>query len=363
MIDVDLSTAHEQNFLTKTKGFDLVNFEELKKLVTSQVRQTIKRYHPNHFMPVDDIAWDCFTTLWMKGFFHKYDFTKSAKTTYLWNGVKNYLIDQERGASTRPKGISLDFQISGKTSRTLGEVLDEKLVDASVGVETYLEVLDVISPEAGGTRIRKQNRRVSQFDNGDVELSGYSVLYLTLSGYRNKEIAEKFGVSPYYVSQLYKQGVEDLKTRVDTDSMFDGDIGDCVSVLRECVHNEEEAHICPHCHSKNTRFWSDDSWSALPFYICKDCTRSFNEFTKTPLQTMQNKGRLKFIDVCRFHIEGTTVGQISVQLDLGVDKVKKYIDIYRDFFVADPEMFVLRKLTRWEGVIRKAEQRKATWKK
>jgi ribosomal protein L37AE/L43A len=361
MTNVKMS-VHEQNAAV-TKGFDLVNFETLKDLVAKQVRQTIKRYHPNHFMPVEDVAWDCFTTLWMKKFFHKYDFEKSGKNTYLWNGVKNYLIDQERGASIRPKGYSLDVKIAGTDDLTYGEMLDERMSEVVISIEAYLEVLDVINPEAGGSRINTRIKRLTELDDGsEVELSGYSVLYLSLSGYRNKEIAERFNVTPYYISQLYNRGLNELKSAVDAEEFEAGDIRECISVLKGFINKEEDTYICPHCHSKNTRFWSADTTSALPAYICRDCERSFSEFTKTPLTRMNNVNRLKFIDLGRAILEGGNTGELSIKADLGVDKVRQWVPLFKDYFNEEPEVFIQRKLIRWERMINEAEAKKATWK-
>lgn len=360
MIDVTFSVA-EQN--AATRGFDLSNFDELKKLVESQVRRTIKRYNPNHWLPVQDIAWDCFTTLWTKGFFHRYDITQSQKTTYLWNGVKNYLIDQERGVSTRPNCLSLDVPLSEKSTKTFGEMIDEKLADIAVSIESYLEVLDVINPDSTGKRIKFRHERLTELpDLGKIELSGYAVLYMSLSGYRNKEIAEKFAVSTFYISQLYKKGVDELKEAVE-ESSFDGNILECFSVLKGCVEREEETHICPHCGSKKTRFWSSETWSGVPFYVCKHCTKSFSEFTNTPIQKLKNNERVKFIELGRLVLEGRNTGQISVKIDVGVDKVRKWVDMFQGYFTDDPEVFIQRRLKRWEKIVEESEGRKASWKK
>jgi len=362
MTDVTYSIA-EQNAITKGSGFNLANFEELKKMTEAQVNRTIKRYHPNHWLPTQDIAWDCFTTLWMKGFFHRYDVTQSQKTTYLWNGVKNYLIDQERGVSTRLNCLSLDVPISEKSTRTLGEMIDERLADITVSIESYLEVLEVIRPESTGKRIKFRHERLTELpDIGKIELSGYAVLYMSLSGYRNKEIAERFDVSTFYISQLYKKGVDELRDAIE-DNTFDGNILECFSVLKGCLESEAETYICPHCGSKKTRFWSSETWSGVPFYICKECTKSFSEFTNTPIQKLKNVERLKFIDLGRLIVEGCNTGQMSVKIDLGVDKVKKWADMFRGYFVDDPAVFIQRKLKRWERIIHEAEQRKSTWKK
>jgi len=354
MNDVTYSVEEQQAHLGK-KGFETGNFEMLKDLVLGQVKKTIYRYNPNHFLPVEDIAWDCFTSLWMKGFFHKYDMTLSQKHTYLWNGVKNYLIDQERGASTRLKCYSLDVPISGKSEKTFGELVNESLEDAAVGIEAYLEIINLVRPEISGRFEKKRKRREADIEGvGSFVLSEYAVLYLTLSGYKNKEISDLFGVSSFYVSQLYKKGVEILQETVDAREL-DGDVSDCFQVI---IENKLEECVCPHCRSKNTRFWSSDTTSGVPFYVCRDCTKAFSEFTGTPLHNLKNHERLKYVRLGELYCEGLTVGQLSVQLDIGVDKVRKWVDMYNDYFMGDTSILIKGKLNRWLRIINEAEKRK-----
>ena len=64
---------------------------------------------------------------------------------------------------------------------------------------------------------------------------------------------------------------------------------------------------CPHCASRDIIFWG--SASALPRYRCKNCRRTFNALTKTPLAKLQKK--CKWLEQSSAMIDGRTVSKTA----------------------------------------------------
>ena len=117
--------------------------KQLAALTEDFVYSLHRRFNPNRLVPVEDLAWDCFTTLYLRRFFEKYDVTKSKKSTYLYNGVKNYLIDQERIAQGRVSTVSSDEPCGD--NMTFADILDKKIADSMITVEFLIEAISVLS--------------------------------------------------------------------------------------------------------------------------------------------------------------------------------------------------------------------------
>ena len=345
----------------RTKGFDLNDLESLSKYTQAIVRKYIRSFNPDHFLPVDDVAWDCFTTLYTRGFFHKFDIKSASTNTYLYNGVRNYLVDQQRYALSRPKGVSIDSPLAGSDGLRLVDILDARLSEVVVGLSVYAEVAD--RNEEITRLLEKHGNKYARIGQlGSVYLNEYSVLYLHLfMGYRVWEIEKVFGVSGHIVSKLLKYGTAVVERVADENG---SDSADIYEMIENNIRTNEDtvAPVCPHCGSANTRFWTDETWSALPSYYCRECDRYYTVFTGTALNPYTNKSRLNILKTGLMTLDGYTRGQISVRLDIGVEKVQEYREGVLAEFNEDNPYMIRAKFNKWVKQIEKAESIKATWK-
>ena len=77
-------------------------------------------------------------------------------------------------------------------------------------------------------------------------------------------------------------------------------VGDGVAAIG---HRKVETSGCPHCASRAIGAWGYSD--ALPRYRCKDCRKTFNALTRTPMSGLQKKEQwLKHAEAM---IEGTSV--------------------------------------------------------
>lgn len=89
--------------------------------------------------------------------------------------------------------------------------------------------------------------------------------------------------------------------RVPRDSAAASLAASDVASLTEAARQRVECAGCPHCASHNLQRWGNVS--GLPRYRCKDCRRSFNALTGTPLARLRKKERWAA------HVEALTTGE------------------------------------------------------
>ncbi|MCB2196978.1 MAG: hypothetical protein KQH79_14045 [Bacteroidetes bacterium] len=204
------------------KGIESINgpkWNDVYIVISIFTEHLLKRFHPNHSLSVEDISWDCFTYLYLKGFFAKYDKKKSSKWTWVAFGVKNYLIDLERKYK-KEKYFLRDSELVLKLLDNDSDPyinLDRKMI---------LFMLENICPElAGQIKFRTKPKFVQISKTQKVMLSEYIVIHLYLAGYNFKTISRFFKVTPKYISILFERGVNQLKSmnlslKLDHDEPF-----------------------------------------------------------------------------------------------------------------------------------------------
>jgi transposase-like protein len=77
--------------------------------------------------------------------------------------------------------------------------------------------------------------------------------------------------------------------------------------LAGVVHRRVESMGCPHCQGHEIVLWG--SASALPRYRCKDCGRTFNALTKTPLARLRKRN--KWQEHSRSMIDGASIAKTA----------------------------------------------------
>jgi transposase-like protein len=349
---VTSTSVTEQNE-SVAKGFSLNDLKKVENEVRRAVSQLRFRYNPNTRMPESDVAWDCFTTLYMRGFFHKYDGTKSKTITYLWNGVRNYLIDQERSALNKMQPVSMNTMVGKTKTICLGDFIDNSISESAIGIESYLEVLDILK----NTMKNNTKYQAVTKELGKVCLSGYTVMYLVVSGYKIHEVAKMFGVSKAMISLLYTEALGILKENAE-DLDISTDILSWTNKM-ETIRNSGSAPTCPHCGGHRTKYWcTSTEGTYVKLYTCKDCTRSFNIFTKTPLHWMKTSVRQQFIAFCTDYTNGKILSDCAATAGVGFKKATTWLSQYKDYFYIDSKRIILKKLNMWEEEIRDSIERK-----
>jgi len=85
----------------------------------------------------------------------------------------------------------------------------------------------------------------------------------------------------------------------------DGGLGD--DGLGEVGHGKVESQGCPHCGARDVVGWGRSS--GLARYRCKDCARTFNALTKTPMARLRKKEQ--WLGHARAMIEATSVAKAA----------------------------------------------------
>ena len=80
-----------------------------------------------------------------------------------------------------------------------------------------------------------------------------------------------------------------------------------VDTLAGIAHRRVESMGCPHCNSHEVAPWG--SASAMPRYRCKNCKRTFNGLTKTPLARPRQKD--KWLEQAKAMIDGVSVAKTA----------------------------------------------------
>lgn len=327
------STTCETVEQLSVSNLNLNDLEKLHNEVKSKVSFLIRKFNPNYFLPIEDITQDCFTTLWSRGFFGKYDGSKSMFNTYLYNGVKNFLIDQERSASIRVKTLSFEYQVSD--NMTLGDICDKEVSDEAISFEVYSEILKSISEK------NKIKERKINIDGKEYLLNEYTIIYLKLQGYNFYEIADMFKVSGTYISRLYKDGKE---TIANTD-------------IEKIKITKEKKIDCPHCKSKEIKYWSM-SWTYIPLFSCNNCKKTFNLFTNTPLNGLREKDRDECICVLQQLYENKPIKNIAIDTCISMRKVAIWATKYWNYFEGEFIFIRKKRIEEWSKLIELAKKRK-----
>jgi transposase-like protein len=87
---------------------------------------------------------------------------------------------------------------------------------------------------------------------------------------------------------------------------------DAADALADIVHRRVEELGCPHCKSRDVTLWG--SASPLPRYRCKNCRRTFNALTKTPLARLRKKD--KWFEQSKAMIEGVSISKTAERCDI-----------------------------------------------
>jgi transposase-like protein len=77
--------------------------------------------------------------------------------------------------------------------------------------------------------------------------------------------------------------------------------------LGEAGHAKVDSQGCPHCAGRNIVSWGRSS--ALARYRCKDCGRTFNALTKTPMARLRKKDQ--WLTHAKAMLEGTSVAKAA----------------------------------------------------
>ena len=77
--------------------------------------------------------------------------------------------------------------------------------------------------------------------------------------------------------------------------------------LAGIAHRRVESMGCPHCNSHEVAPWG--SASAMPRYRCKNCKRTFNGLTKTPLARLRQKS--KWLEQAKAMIDGVSIAKTA----------------------------------------------------
>jgi DNA-directed RNA polymerase specialized sigma24 family protein/transposase-like protein len=295
------------------------NIEEVKGYVHS----LMGRYHPSRPLstPVDDLAWDCYTDLWRRRAFAKYDSSRSREGTYLYNCVSRWLIDRERRANAQPKLVSAGLE---------GDV---PVAMAAVGTEAYMDIMGHL-PQPGQ-------------DGALPPLTPETTWYMALAGYTHRQIAEGHNMSLYHVRRHYREAKAAYKAglaaHVD------------ISPARAAM-----APACPHCGSRHTyrRRWAGKGWSCVPAHECRGCGKGFSAFTGTPMLRLSNPKRMEFIRVAHALARGEDMGRVFVKEKIPFKRVKKIKQQYEEYFDGEPVAYVKAKLAKWQSVVTIAEAHK-----
>lgn len=327
---------------------------QVSELVKGVVIQLQKRYHPNMVIQVSDLAWDCFTTLYTRRFFDKYDYTKSKENTYLNNGVKNYLIDQERKLIDKPKQFSLDMET--ESGNTYAEMLDSKVSGASINVEAYLEAIKVLKPELSGVFAKDRGIIVE----GNT-LSPYAVLYMTLKGYNNGEIADMFNTNTVYVSKVYGDALEFLKKKAQVDITEES-----VDIIGETKKNVRCGMCgCEHTKPAYKRDGSEyRSDTGFLFYYCHGCKTYNTAITGSFLSSgMTNVNRMKFLVFCEELRKDRSIGEVKQELGIPYATAWEWYNIQYEYFKGKSKYFFTKQISYWREIITEAVEWKANNKK
>ena len=86
-------------------------------------------------------------------------------------------------------------------------------------------------------------------------------------------------------------------------------VGDSVAAIG---HRKVETSGCPHCASRAIGAWGYSD--GLPRYRCKDCRKTFNALTKTPMAGLQKKEQ--WLLHAETMIDGTSVAKASQRCDV-----------------------------------------------
>jgi transposase-like protein len=82
---------------------------------------------------------------------------------------------------------------------------------------------------------------------------------------------------------------------------------DRLDALGEAGHVKVESQGCPLCSGRNLVSWG--RLNALARYRCKDCGRTFNALTKTPMARLRKKEQ--WLDHAKAMLEGTSVAKAA----------------------------------------------------
>ena len=317
-------------------GISLKDLNALKADVTSRVYQLKTRFNPSNFLPKEDIAQDCFTTLYMRNFFGKFDSTKSQISTYIYNGVKNFLIDQERGSSCRIKSVYMENIMSDNMN--LSDIIDFDITGTAEKAEHIKETIDVLRSR----KIRFKKDVISaEVEGNNLELSEYTVMHLKYVGYTIYEIADMFGVSSTYISRLFSNGSDFIKEHIG----------------EEIKEKRVKKVVCPFCGKEEVRLY-DISWTFYPWFMCRKCGKTFTLFTNTPLNNLRGSDRKKFLSLM-IKLNSENISLRKAILDLNIDSKKGVIwaKKFWDHFKGESKTMIKLRLVEWSKFIEAAERR------
>lgn len=309
---------------------------ELTKL---HVNQKVKYFHPNRTMPVQDVAWDCFTTLYMKGLFHRHDPDRSSFDGYVGVAVKNYLIDKERGAVRRLHTQSLDQMSEMHDSLDWIEV-EEPVDDRARMLTTVLNVIDSCPAFRTSDHVK-----TASIDGEDYRLNRYNVLKLYLSGYSFDLLSKVFGVHTRIVSGMYKEGMETIRTQIarhGEDFYYDADLVRSLSDMLKCdkaITIEEHRGTDQLCYSKRR------NKQGLQLFLDKRGKVWFTWVSNTPLARVRDRWECLGVFLSLFN--GTETCNCRM--------LPKYKALYFSFFEGMGRREVSRYLDKWVEVLTDAD--------
>lgn len=313
------------------------NYQQLVDETGRLTRKLLRKFHPHFNMPESDLAWDCFTTLYMRGFYHKYDRTKSSEFTYLYNGVKNFLIDKER--CTRKVDIySLDDEVSSKGNLKFADMVDSEVFGEARKFESYVELIGIL---------KKDGVIDEKYKFEGLPLSVYSIMYLKLKGYNGQELAEIYHTSTQVIRELYATAVSTLQKAYSEHGVLEEDS----AILYD---KAEYGVACNRCGSDNIKPWGVGP-SGVHYYYCKDCNDGigFTLFSGTPLNYWRFDKRKKFVDFVFEYNSGVSLGDCARKCEISFEIALEWVRIIQEFHKKEGRSVFSQRLKLWDSEVNK----------
>lgn len=188
--DAVLNSEYDESILDDTEAFGYV-YEAVKYHIAKGSFPSLS----GDIDTVDDLVNDIYLVLFRRGLFRKFDSTKAKKKTYVFNAVKNNLVDRLR---TQKEAVSLDA-----TTDTEATLLD-MLQDTS---DLYQ---DLISNETVLSMINSLSNACNEFIYANSPIIGTCKLTMRIVaihlylGYSCKDIADMFDVEPKTITSMKK---------------------------------------------------------------------------------------------------------------------------------------------------------------
>lgn len=287
-----------------TKKLTEINFKQYELDIASLVRRNTGRFNPSSRNPIGDVAWDCFSTLFNRRFFEKFDETKSSKWSYFNTGVTRYLIDRERADGKRlVAGVNSNDEVIkiSLISTTHAETGDNILDSYNVRQEKE----DLFSNMLSMSECLKEvpcftYKDVEGYDLmfGAISLNPYNVVRLYLLGYTYDKIGLIFGEPADLISELFMESVDLLKEQaaegqITIDQFTDDSIDNCTELENELGSEDLELDICicreDEYREVGRRILHSSSDIEIPVKECIKCGERRTEISRTILENYPDK--------------------------------------------------------------------------